>query len=221
MYNTDLPTRAELPSARQLIRSTFVALAVAGGLLATVVLPAEYGIDPTGIGRVLGLTKMGEIKTGLAKEAAKAAAPPATPMAAAPVTTIAEMAAEARPSPKASASVAAGDPAPSGQSHQMAITLKPGQSAEVKLAMRKGAKATYRWTTRGGSVNFDTHGEPPNAPKDFYHGYGKGRQVERDEGVLEAAFDGQHGWFWRNRSQGEVTVSLSTQGEYSAIKRVL
>jgi hypothetical protein len=218
MYNIDLPKRAELPSSRQLIRSTLVALVVACGLLATVVLPAEYGIDPTGMGRVLGLTKMGEIKTSLAKEAAQAAALPATPVAATPVTA---MAAEARPSPKASASVAAGDPAPSGQSHQMAITLKPGQSAEVKLDMRKGAKATYRWTTRGGSVNFDTHGEPPNAPKDFYHGYGKGRQVERDEGVLEAAFDGQHGWFWRNRSQGEVTVSLSTQGEYSVIKRVL
>jgi len=39
-------------------------------LLLTTVLPAEYGIDPTGAGRVLGLTQMGEIKVRLAREAA-------------------------------------------------------------------------------------------------------------------------------------------------------
>ena len=218
MYNTDLPTRAELPSSRQLIRSTLVALVVAGVVLIAAVLPAEYGVDPTGMGRVLGLTQMGEIKTGAAKQATQTAAAPATPQAAAPVTTTA---AEPSPAAKASAPVAAAAQAPAGQSHEMAITLKPGQAAEVKLAMRKGAKVSYRWTTRGGGVNFDTHGDRLNAPKDFYHGYGKGKQVERDEGVLEAAFDGQHGWFWRNRTQGEVTVSLSTKGEYSVIKRVL
>jgi hypothetical protein len=216
MYNTDLPTRAELPGSRQLIRSTLVALVVAGAVLIAAVLPAEYGIDPTGLGRVLGLTEMGEIKTGAAKQTTQAAAPPATPVAAAPVTTT-----TAEPAAKASAPVAATAQAPAGQSHEMAITLKPGQAAEVKLDMRKGAKVTYRWTTRGGGVNFDTHGDPLNAPKDFYHGYGKGKQTERDEGVLEAAFDGQHGWYWRNRTQGEVTVSLSTQGQYSVIKRVL
>ena len=65
---------SEPPSARQLVRSTVVALAVAGAILMTVVLPAEYGVDPTGIGRVLGLTQMGEIKSRLAAEVAADAA---------------------------------------------------------------------------------------------------------------------------------------------------
>jgi hypothetical protein len=47
-----------------------VAAVIAVALLVTVVLPAEYGIDPTRIGRVLGLTQMGEIKVRLAREAA-------------------------------------------------------------------------------------------------------------------------------------------------------
>ena len=64
----------ELPSSRALIRSTLAALAVAVVLLLTTVLPAEYGIDPTGAGRVLGLTHMGEIKVRLAREAAADAA---------------------------------------------------------------------------------------------------------------------------------------------------
>lgn len=73
MSNPPLPP-GEPPSPRKLLRSTLIALAVAVLLLVTVVLPAEYGIDPTGVGRVLGLTRMGEIKTRLAKEAAADAA---------------------------------------------------------------------------------------------------------------------------------------------------
>jgi len=73
----------ELPSARALLRSTLIALAVAGALLLTVVLPAEYGIDPTGVGRVLGLTQMGEIKVRLAREAAEDAAADAAALEAA------------------------------------------------------------------------------------------------------------------------------------------
>ena len=69
MYNANKPNPEELPSSRQLIRSTIAALGVAIVLLVTVVLPAEYGIDPTRIGGVLGLTDMGEIKTQLAEEA--------------------------------------------------------------------------------------------------------------------------------------------------------
>lgn len=74
MYNTDMPGRADLPTTRQLIRSTLIALAAAAALLVTVVLPAEYAVDPTGAGRLLGLTRMGEIKQQLAEEAAADAA---------------------------------------------------------------------------------------------------------------------------------------------------
>ncbi|MDP3708833.1 MAG: transmembrane anchor protein [Polaromonas sp.] len=224
MYNTDLPTRAELPTSRQLVRSTVIAAAVAGALLVAVVLPSEYGIDPTGIGRVTGLAEMGAIKVSLASEAA-AETPASAPGAAtastvtAPAAAALAPAAAATPAPSAPAVVA--KPVVSGQSQQMTVTLKPGQGAEVKLDMRKGAKVAYRWETRGGTVNYDAHGDPVQAPAGFYHGYGKGREVNSDEGTLEAAFDGKHGWFWRNRSKAEVTVTLKADGEYTAIKRVL
>lgn len=51
-------TTAELnepPSSRQLLRGTLTALVVAATVLVAVVLPAECGIDPTGIGRGIGL----------------------------------------------------------------------------------------------------------------------------------------------------------------------
>ena len=81
MSNPQLPPNAP-SSPRQMLRSALIALAVALLLLFTVVLPAEYGIDPTGVGRALGLTRMGEIKVRLAKEASADAAADAAAAAA-------------------------------------------------------------------------------------------------------------------------------------------
>src|SRR5215207_5473463 len=67
---SDTTAQAKEPPARQLVRSTLIAAAIASALLVTAVLPAEYGVDPTGIGRVLGLTEMGETKMALAREEA-------------------------------------------------------------------------------------------------------------------------------------------------------
>tara|TARA_R110000868_G_scaffold1211_2_gene9374 strand:- start:103182 stop:103517 length:336 start_codon:yes stop_codon:yes gene_type:complete len=70
MYNTNSPSQNDLPSTGRLIKSTIIAAIVALALLVTVVMPAEYGIDPTGIGQTIGLTDMGDIKTSLDEEAA-------------------------------------------------------------------------------------------------------------------------------------------------------
>lgn len=216
MYNTELPTRAELPSARQLTRSTLLAGLVAGVLLTVAVLPAEYGIDPTGVGRLLGLQRMGEIKTAQAREAAQENAPiPGAAAAAAPA------AAAVAPAITPAATPATATPVAAMKNDEVSVTLKPGQAAEIKLAMDQGAKVAYQWAVRGGAVNFDTHGDPVKPPAGFYHGYGKGRQSMGEKGELEAAFDGQHGWYWRNRSNENAVITLRTQGGYSALKRVL
>ena len=60
VFNT--PDLAELPTIGQLNQATILAVGVAAALLVTTILPAEYGIDPTGIGSVLGLTEMGRVK---------------------------------------------------------------------------------------------------------------------------------------------------------------
>jgi len=100
---------------------------------------------------------------------------------------------------------------------EMSITLQPGEGAEVKLVMTKGAKANYTWTANGSKVNFDTHGDGGGENIS----YEKGRGAAEDSGVLEAAFTGNHGWFWRNRTNDPVTVTLKTDGAYSDIKRMM
>ncbi|MDP2015390.1 transmembrane anchor protein [Hydrogenophaga sp.] len=213
MYNSDTPTRAELPSSKQLLRSTILAAASALVLLVAVVLPAEYGIDPTGIGRVLRMTDMGEIKQQLAAEAAAdAAAAPAAPAQVA--STAVAMASANAAHPTAPAAVAA---APKIEwRDEMPVTLTPGEGTEIKLKMVQGAKAQYSWIVEGGEVNFDTHGDAPGKSIS----YEKGRGVAADEGVLEAAFTGNHGWYWRNRGQANVKVILRARGDYTDIKRM-
>jgi hypothetical protein len=58
MFNAEPPSQSELPTTDRLIRSTLLAFIGACVLLVLFVLPAEYGIDPTGIGGKIGLTQM-------------------------------------------------------------------------------------------------------------------------------------------------------------------
>ena len=252
MYNAKQTAADELPSSAQLLRSTAIAIVAAGVILVTAVLPAEYGIDPTGVGRLLGLTEMGEIKTQLAEEAAAdhgagvvvstAQPTPAEPAQAAetqtasapaqqePVAQPVEQPAE-QPVAAQPAEQPAADPAPAQQTEQaqqpapaapawrdeVSITLTPGQGVEFKLVMKQGAQARFEWTANGGRLNFDAHGSGSGQRIS----YEKGRGVPGDEGVLEAAFDGNHGWFWRNRTERDVSLTLRTSGTYSELKRVL
>jgi hypothetical protein len=223
MYNSDTPLRAELPTSRQLLRSTILAAISALVLLVAVVLPAEYGIDPTGVGRVLGMTKMGDIKQQLAAEAAADAA--ATALATkSPATGSSGLAAANAAEPAAKAAVVAVPKEP-GQAvapkvewrDEMSVTLTPGEGTEIKMKLVEGAKAQYSWVVEGGTVNFDTHGDAPGKSIS----YEKGRGVPSDEGVLEAAFTGNHGWYWRNRGKANVKLILRTRGEYTDIKKMM
>lgn len=210
MNNENIHSNSELPSIGKLIKSTILAVLIAAVILITVVLPAEYGIDPTGIGNMLGLVTMGEIKVSLAQEAAsekslqkKQKSPPDNKLQAA-VQPVAE-----------DTSL---EPEGDTRSDQMTITLKQNEGKEIKLTMQKGAKVSYVWWTDKGRANFDAHADS-KALEISYHNYEKGSK-ERGEGVLEAAFDGNHGWFWRNRTSETMTVTLQVNGEYSNIKEM-
>ncbi len=225
MYNDQRPDLSELPSSGQLLRSTLIALIAAGVLLVTVVMPAEYAIDPTGAGRLLGLTQMGALKQTLTEEAATEAQPPAEAAPAEPAATTPDkdepVAAQAEPAPAAAPTPAQSEPPKvATQQHEVNLTLKPNQATEIKLEMKEGAKANFHWTANGGRLNYDTHGDPYKAPKGFYHGYGKGKNAPELQGELVAAFDGKHGWFWRNRTSETVKLTLRTDGEYITIEQV-
>jgi hypothetical protein len=210
MYNTDMPSRAELPTSGQLVRSTLIAAGVAAALLVTVVLPAEYGIDPTGAGRALGLAEMGVIKTQLQEEAEADQARDRAGQVPAPEqrsSLLGRIVAQLLIGPSAAQTVVS-------KSEEFSLSLKPGEGGEVKMDMKKGAKATYSWKVEGGAVNHDMHGDGPNNEIS----YKKGRGVAGDEGTITAAFDGNHGWYWRNRGSAPVTVKVMASGDFGSLK---
>lgn len=231
MFNSQLPSRDDLPSSESLLKATAIALLAAIVILVTIVLPAEYGIDPTRIGRLLGLTEMGEIKMQLAAEAeadrrgetaAEAALVPASQTAAAAPTEAdptdaPSEAAETSPTKDPAAATEANEPAAAQWRDTISITLQPGEATEVKLTMLAGEIAVYEWTTDRAGLNSDLHGDNP---QDAFISYRQGRHEAGDSGELVAEFDGHHGWFWRNRADVAVTVTLHTRGEYSAFNRL-
>lgn len=213
MFNAQRPNLEDLPTNRQLVRATLIAAVSAGVFLVAVVLPSEYGVDPTGAGRALGLTQMGEIKTQLAEEAARDAAADAAASepAFAQASTSGARPTAARAQPETPSAVA-------GRNDTTRLTLAPGQGAEIKLTAAKNTRIAFDWSVEGGHVNYDTHADAPGVS---YHGYGKGRESTGEQGELVAAFDGSHGWFWRNRSGAPVTITLRTRGAYGEVKRVV
>lgn len=217
MYNANKPNPEELPSSRQLIRSTIAALGVAIVLLVTVVLPAEYGIDPTRIGGVLGLTDMGEIKTQLAEEAEadrqmqlelekQFGTKPDSDTQSSLMQTIVGLFVSSAQAQESS----------NDWKDTVTFTLEPGQGIEYKLVMPEGGVAPFMWKAEGGVINFDLHGDGAG---DKSVSYEKGRALPSDEGNVTAKFDGYHGWFFRNRDKQDVTVTLYVKGDYVEIKQ--
>ena len=235
MFNAEIPSRAELPSTRQLLKSTAIAVVAAAAILVTVVLPAEYAIDPTGVGRALQLTQMGEIKKQLAIEAEAdrqrdRQQPPTAPdrrsglhqligsLLVSPALAHAGGHDDDEVAPGIKKSDVVAQPAPGGKTDETVFTLKPNEGIEYKMTMVRGAVVQFSWQANGGNVNYDLHGSPKGGGKET--SYKKGRDVASDSGTLTAAYDGSHGWFWRNRSSKDVTITLKTNGAYSEIKRM-
>ena len=204
MFNAEKPSLDQLPTSRQLLRSTAIAAASAVAILVTVVLPAEYDIDPTGIGGVLGLAEMGEIKTQLAEEAE--------------ADRLLELEAQEQSSLMNDIFGLFVGAAHAQEAEiwrdETTFTLAPGDSAEWKLVMEEGQSAEYVMTVEGGRVNFDLHGHGGGQSVT----YEKGRGSTGDEGEIVAEFDGEHGWFWRTRDDSDVTVTVQVRGEYAEFR---
>ena len=191
MFNSQAPSPDDLPSSAQLIKSTIVSALAAGAILVTIVLPSEYAIDPTGIGSVLGLTSMGEIKKQLAEEAQKDSFNTNKKHFFTNSATVEHAGYGLLDRLIREFGVSSAHAQEMARKDELSVVLKPGEGTEVKLVMKKDAVVNYTWTANGGQVNFDAHGDGTGESIS----YKKGRGAPEDSGTLTAAFDGNHGWF--------------------------
>lgn len=200
MNNAPKPKLEDLPTNAQLRRSTVIAVIGAAAIGVMVYLPAEYGIDPTGVGSVLGLTEMGEIKQQLEAEAEADRRLHGNDDSSSLMDSVFGLFVSTAHAQEA-------------WTDELTFTLEPGASTEVKATMEAGATLTYAWVATGGRVNFDLHAHAGSEAVT----YEKGRGQTSGEGSFETPFAGDHGWFWRNRDDQPVTVTLQLRGDYSGI----
>jgi hypothetical protein len=216
------PAQQPLPSTAKLLKATAIAIAVAGVLLVTTVMPAEYGIDPTGVGARLGLTTLAAIDT----DDSVAATPP-------PVPSNAELSADiqarnAGEAAKATQAFGVNDKQTFAaqtlspiatdkpvRTDSMTVTLAPGKGTEVKMLLNAGEGVVYRWTADA-DVAIDMHGERPTV-KGPWTSYSVEAAQRTAAGTFTAPFDGTHGWYWENRSTTPITVTVDVTGFQDAL----
>jgi hypothetical protein len=206
MSNGSAQGRYEPPSGKSLAISSVVALVVASVVLVVFILPAEYGLDPTRIGGLLGIEGM----------------------SATPTRTIAlvdniggnETLREAEipdfgePTPLPNPNVHQAEPGPM-KTRTMKIELGLDAETEVKAVLRKDQVILYSWSVDDGLVYSDFHGHTPEFGEDFWVRYQEDQQGSSGEsGSLVAPFSGEHGWYWVNISDHPVTVTLDIAGYF-------
>jgi len=218
MTTTQTTVQPNTPSARSLAMATAVALVVAGAILVAFVLPAEYGIDPLGTGRAVGLTDLAKA-TGEPAKPATAERPTPASQSAEPAKTVINPVLVISPTGDAptvkDAFISQRD---RFQFDAREITLEPSEGLEIKYNMKKGAGLVYSWTTSA-PVFFEFHGEPDLKPAgkegtDYYESYELDDKKGRDQshGTFVAPSTGIHGWFWENKSDKPVTLKLTSAG---------
>jgi len=179
-----MSTRHEITFPTQptstLIKASIVSLVAASVVFITIILPAEYNIDPTGSGKLMGLTVLAE---------------------------------ESIPVP---IQKPVKEQALSYQKNEATIIIPPNKGVEYKFKMQQYANLTYEWATNGELLYFDFHGEPKGDTTGYFESYVIATNAEM-KGSMTVPFEGSHGWYWKNNSDKDVTVSLTTQGSYEVI----
>jgi hypothetical protein len=210
MPHTPVSPGYEPPSGKRLAMSAAIAAVAAAVALVAFVLPAEFGIDPTGIGRALGLDEL--------------AAPAAAGRTVQIIDVVGgneqvvevEIPDFGEPVPLPNPAVHQDRPQPA-HSDTLEITIPAEGQTEVKLLLGTAQAALYEWSVDNGTIYSDFHGHTPDAGPNFFVRYIEHQETTGGSGSLVAPFEGEHGWFWLNYNEFPVTVTLKVSGFYDDI----
>ena len=208
MTDTEPASQAQTASRKRLMVSVAIAAAAGILLVLAVVMPAEYGIDPFGTGRLLGLQTMTEEPTRTIE-----------------ITDVIggnETVAEAEipdfgdPVPLPNPAVHQ-DEADSPQRTTMQIPIGAGEETEIKTVLGEAKVVLYSWNVDRGDIYSDFHGHAPEFGPGFFVRYEEHQEGSGNDGSLVAPFAGEHGWYWLNYNDYPVVVTLTVEGYFDDI----
>ena len=179
-----VPPVPPAPSAKKLIIGSVAVVAIAAAALVVFILPAEYGIDPTGAGRALGLTKLSE--PGPSEE-------------------------EIRGAKRTGALVlAAQEPQRADWDDRFTYELLPYEGIELKYTLTQGKPIEFAWRASK-PVQVDMHAHPFEGGEELTETYSK-KKTPGEQGRYVPQFTGLHGWYWENRTLEPVTLIVQASG---------
>ena len=200
----------------QLVKSVIIALLISGIVFITAVLPAEFGIDPLGTGKLFGFERLYQEDKPITKDENKKETS---------ILNFKKLKMEKLGSSKDVAKpIEANNPTPKEQYPQREDTIKvivPAKKGiEYKFKSLKHASIKYEWSTNKGIVYIDFHGEvkQENPSKNvFYESYTLAYSNNM-AGTLTTPFEGKHGWYFRNETNEEIIVTLKLKGQYQVFQ---
>jgi hypothetical protein len=198
--STDSPSTARSRAFKGLA----IAALAATVILVTIVLPAERGYDPTGIGKALGLMAMSEQRATAAAGIEDVTGGNDTLVAA-------EGATSMDPLPLPNPAIHQEEATPP-RTETIEVTLGFDEKTEIKAVMGKAKAIVYSWSVKGGKVYVDFHGHDPSRGNAYWVRYQEVDGASSGSGSLVAPFSGEHGWYWLNVSDTPVTITLSVTG---------
>lgn len=206
----------QMPDARGVMLRVLIALAIGAIVTVCFILPAEYRVDPIGIGKAIGLFDLTTPRVVQTGAEAKPEPPKAEP---APVEAPKEVAKVDEKGQAIPVLLKVGPqilrPSPDAfKSETIKITLKPDAELEYKVKMKAGSTLLYSWQTDQGNVYYDFHGEPADPKKS--QSYLEVQETNNANGALVAPFDGIHGWFWLNLTSKPQVITLKISGFYES-----
>ena len=184
-----------LPAGRMLA-ITLGALVVASAIVFGAILPAEFNLDPFGVGKVTGLSRL-----WAPREVAFDTSTSTVPLAR-------EYASGFRSDTIEIPLRREGDPT-------------RGDELEYKVRMNKDATLIYEWSVseipNPEEFYYDFHGHTLTNTKEMTVATYKQATATSANGALTAPFDGVHGWFFQNQSVNPVVVHVKISGFYELI----
>jgi len=210
--------RQALPSGKQLLLSMLIALVVAAIVLITAVLPAEYGIDPSGLGKRIGLIQLHQADNTINKATAQNSAKSRQVLG----DSINKSSGQALDEPPSKTTDEVADKVLQKRptkwlSDNIKLTLLPKQGMEVKAHIEQGNKMLFHWEVSEGTVSFDMHGNVINAAENDFTSYWLSKGETQSAGTFTAPFSGLHGWYWENETDLPITIKLTTEGYYQGL----
>ena len=176
-------------------------------LLVTLVLPAEYGIDPTGFGRLTSVSKLSATEPAQGEDFGQAME-----------FNIAEYDVTAERIEASIQGLIKLEEIPF-RTETIDIKIEDFGEMEHKFIMEEDTSLVYSWEVvgaKGDGVYFDFHGHPSSEdallyPEGFEQAYSKSEATSQS-GSFTAPFPGYHGWYFMNLEEGEIHLRLQVSG---------